>query len=159
MTSAPNNIENKQPPKSVIPTSRFGEIEIDADKIINMTSPFLGFPNERRFVLVPHGDDSAFWWLQAVDNPDLAFVVLQPAIINPQYAPTIPSSGFQELKANSPQEIELLVILTIPHGNPKQMTANLLGPVALNATKCLAKQILLDPNQYSSCWPVLQENV
>ena len=55
MTTVPNSTENKQTPKSLIHTSRFGDIEINAEKIITMTSPFLGFPNERRFVRVPFG--------------------------------------------------------------------------------------------------------
>lgn len=158
MTSATTNTEENQTPKSLIRTSRFGDIEINTDKIITLTSPFLGFADEKRFVLVPHGDESAFWWLQAVDNPNLAFVVLQPSLINPQYNPPIPNSVRIELQANSPEEIGLLVILTIPQGNPQKMTANLLGPVALNAAKCLAKQILLDPTIYSPCWPILQES-
>nr|MBF0221262.1 flagellar assembly protein FliW [Desulfobulbaceae bacterium] len=158
MTSIPTNTESDQTPKSLIRTSRFGEIEINTEKIISLTSPFLGFANEKRFVLVPHSDESAFWWLQAVDNPNLAFVVLQPAIITPQYNPPIPHSVCVELQASSPAEIGLLLIITIPQGNPQKMTANLLGPVALNAAKCLAKQILLDPTLYSPCWPILQEN-
>jgi flagellar assembly factor FliW len=157
MTSIPKSNTSDQTAKSLIKTSRFGEIEINAAKIITMTSPFLGFPDEKRYVLVPHGAESAFWWLQAVDNPELAFVVIQPAIINPQYAPTIHPAVVQELQADSPEGIELLIILTIPRGNPEQMTANLLGPVALNATKRLAKQVLLDPAHYSSCWPVFQK--
>jgi len=156
MTSAPESTVSDQTQKLLLKTSRFGEIEINAEKIITMTTPLLGFPDEKRFVLVPHGAESAFWWLQAVDNPNLAFVVIQPAIINPQYAPAIHRSVVQELQAKDPEGIELLIILTIPQGNPKQMTANLLGPVALNATKRLAKQVLLDPSHYSPCWPVLQ---
>lgn len=137
-------------------TSRFGELEIIEDKVITMTTPFLGFPNERLFALLPHGPDSAFWWLQSMENPNLAFVVIQPAMINPLYQPVIPASALQELKAPTRQEVELLLILTIPQGQPEAMTANLLGPVVLNASRKLAKQVLLDPAQYSPCWPVFQ---
>ena len=158
MMTASNNTENTQVSKSIIQTTRFGELEINADKIITLTSPFLGFPSSLQFVLIPHSEDSAFWWLQAVDNPDLAFVVIRPSIITPHYQPEIPLTLFQELQAENHEEVELLAILTIPQGNPKAMTANLLGPVALNATKLLAKQILLDPNQYSACWPVFQQD-
>ena len=137
-----------------IKTSRFGEIEIDQDKVITMTSPFLGFPNDKNFILMPHGKESPFWWLQSLSSPQLAFVVIQPAIINPQYTPAIPGQTLKELRISNEQEIEILVILTIPQGKPEEMTANLLGPVVFNATKKLAKQVLLDPARYSSCWPV-----
>lgn len=140
-----------------IKTSRFGSFEIEEDKIITMTTPFLGFAEERHFILLPHGPGSAFWWLQAVDNPGLAFVVIQPAIINPSYQPAIPSHLQQELQCQDEHGLEILVILTIPKGQPEAMTANLLGPVILNPMKKLAKQLLLDPSVYDPCWPVFQE--
>lgn len=156
MTSSTPSTTN-QAPKILIQSSRFGEVEIDADKIITMTTPFLGFPNEKRFVLMPHSDESVFWWLQAVDNPALAFVVIQPARINPQYAPVLHPSAIHELQASGPHDLELLIILTVPKGKPEEMTANLLGPIALNAAKRYAKQILLDPGHYSPCWPVFEQ--
>lgn len=140
---------------TTIQTSRFGSLDIDEDKIITMTTPFLGFAAERQFILLPHGPESAFWWLQSVANPNLAFVVIQPAAINQQYQPAIPPHCQQELQAAAQNELEILVILTIPKGQPEAMTANLLGPVALNPVKKLAKQVLLDPSLYDPCWPVM----
>jgi len=138
-----------------INTSRFGSLDIDHDKVITLTTPLLGFPDERQFILVPHGPDSAFWWLQAVANPALAFVVISPAVLNPDYHPSIPPACQQELQATTASDLELLIILTIPNGQPTAMTANLLGPIALNPIKKLAKQILLDPAHYAPCWPVM----
>lgn len=143
---------------TTIQTSRFGSLDIDRDKIITLTTPFLGFAAERQFILLPHGPGSAFWWLQAVDNPDLAFVVISPAVINQQYQPAIPQSCQQELQATDQNELEILIILTIPKGQPTAMTANLLGPIALNPVRKLAKQILLDPARYNPCWPVMPED-
>ena len=154
MTSSASSAEKETTTK--ITTSRFGEIEIIEEKIITMVSPFLGFPDERQFALLPHGPDSAFWWLQSIENPDLAFVVIQPAIINQEYQPAIPTTTLQELKATEREEVEILLILTIPQGHPEAMTANLLGPVILNAVQKMAKQILLDPAKYTPCWPVIQ---
>lgn len=141
---------------TTIQTSRFGPLDINEEKIITMTTPFLGFAEERRFILLPHGPDSVFWWLQSVDNPDLAFVVIQPAKIAPQFNPAIAPQLRQEVQAAESAELELLVILTIPKGRPEAMTANLLGPILLNPVKRLAKQILLDPAQYDPCWPVMK---
>ena len=50
--------------------------------------------------------------------------------------------------------LEILLILTIPKENPEGMTANLLGPVAINSHMRLAKQVLQDPTRYDACWPV-----
>lgn len=135
-------------------TSRFGALSIKPEKIITMTSPFLGFPDSTRFFVKPHGEESPFLWLQSLDDPKLAFVVLQAALLIPQYQPEISGLSRQELQASPEQPLEILLILTIPRDNPEGMTANLLGPVAINPQKRLAKQILQDPTRYDACWPV-----
>ena len=140
-----------------IATSRFGEIAVEADKIITMTSPFLGFPESRRFVLRPHSPESPFMWLQSLDNPKLAFVLLHAASFLPQYQPNIPAFALKELGSPAKGHLEIFIILTIPQGNPQQMTANLLAPVAVNVSNRLAKQVLLDPLHYDPCWPVFSQ--
>jgi flagellar assembly factor FliW len=153
MANTAKTIAPHPPTDKTIKTSRFGEISIDCDKIITFTSPFLGFPNDRSFVLLPHSPKSPFFWLQSTDSPTLAFVVIQPHVIMNNYAPQLPAAIEAELK-NSVEKLELMVVLTIPPGKPREMTANLLGPVVYNTEKRLAKQVILDPNKYDPCWPV-----
>lgn len=140
-----------------VATSRFGDIEVAEDRVIFMSSPFLGFPESTRFLLRPHGENSPFMWLQSLDNPQLAFVVIRPAIIKPDYQPPVPAAVRRELRVEACDQLDTLLILTIPHGRPAEMTANLLGPVLINIGKRLAKQVLLDPNRYETCWPVFAE--
>lgn len=140
----------------MVKTSRFGDLIVETDKIITMTSPFLGFPESKCFFLQPHGPDSPFMWFQSLDEPDLAFVVIHPAAINQEYKPELTKSVKEELQLNEGQGFEFLLILTIPKNNPQEMTANLLGPIAFNVKKRLAKQVLLDPAKYDCSWPVFQ---
>ncbi|MDA8165608.1 MAG: flagellar assembly protein FliW [Desulfobacteraceae bacterium] len=140
-----------------VKTSRFGEIEVAAGKVIHMTSPFLGFPGSHRFLLRPHAENSPFMWLQSLDEPQLAFVVIRPALIRPDYQPPLPAAARRELRLRSGDVHDLLLILTIPEGKPEKMTANMLGPVAINISERLAKQVLLDPNRYEACWPVFMD--
>ena len=137
-----------------IPTTRFGELSVNPEKIITMTSPFLGFPDSKRFIVKPHGENSPFLWLQSLDDPKLAFVLIQAALLIPQYQPKIPILIRRELHASPEQGLEILLVLTIPRDNPEAMTANLLGPVVINSDKRLAKQVLQDPTRYDACWPV-----
>lgn len=139
-------------------TSRFGELEIDREKVITMTSPFLGFPGSKRFFLRPHSAESPFMWFQSLDDPSLAFVVIQSQVLIPQYQPVIPEKIRSELDVSPETPLDILLILTIPKNNPQGMTANLLGPLALNSSRRLAKQVLLDPTIYEPCWPVFTED-
>lgn len=135
-------------------TSRFGEIEVDQDRIITMTSPVLGFPESHRFVLRPHNAGSAFMWLQSLDNPNLAFVVVPAGLIDKGFKPSLPEPDRQELELPPSQVAEYLVILTFNRADTLSITANLLGPVVLNTEKRLAKQVLLDPGRYDIAFRV-----
>lgn len=144
----------ERPGEITVSTSRFGQLSVTPEKIITMTSPFLGFPDSKRFMIKPHGEESPFLWLQSLDEPKLAFVTIQAALLIPQYQPEISSLTRQELQGAAEQALEILLILTVPKDNPEGMTANLLGPVALNSQTRLAKQVLQDPMRYDACWPV-----
>lgn len=137
-----------------VQTSRFGEIAVDPERVISMVSPFLGFPESHSFVLRPHSQKSPFMWLQSLNNPDLAFVVIQAGMLNIDYQPHIPRQIQSDLQLTSEKEKDVLLILTIPANKPREMTANLLGPVILNTGKRLAMQVVLDPQKYNPCWPL-----
>ncbi len=155
MAQVPTTNENNNDQQMItVSTSRFGEIQVSNDKVITMASPFLGFPESKHFVLRPHSEDSPFMWLQSLDDPNLAFVVIQAALLVPQYTPSIPNATRQELADEGASELDTLLLLTIPRDNPQKMTANLLGPLFVNPAKRIAKQVLLDPTVYDACWPV-----
>jgi len=151
--------ETSTPPSQTtkLMTARFGEITIDPDKIITMTTPVPGFPESHQFIMRPHDKESPFIWLQSMDDPELAFIMISPTHLIPAYRPELPPAVMEELQIEEPQQVELMVILTIPDGRLEDMTANLLGPVALNPGKRLAKQVVLDPKIYDSRWQVLIE--
>jgi len=130
-----------------IETSRFGKIDIDESKIIFFTSGILGFPEAKRYILLPH-PNSPFFWLQAVDVPDLAFVIIDPKVFFPDYNPRIPPEAKKELHIKDDDEICILNIVTIPKDKPEEMTVNLLGPIIVNVSRKLAKQIVLDSRRY-----------
>lgn len=64
-------------------TARFGLLDIEEDKVISMPQGLLGFP-EKRFILLTPPNLGPFCWLQAVENPNLAFVVTDAK----NYSPT-----------------------------------------------------------------------
>ncbi|MBU0479524.1 MAG: flagellar assembly protein FliW [Proteobacteria bacterium] len=139
---------------AIVSTTRFGDLEIDQERVITMTAPFWGFPGSTRFFLQSHSGNSPLMWLQSIDDPALAFVVVPPAVIDREFKPPITGPVRKELGIDRDGDLDVLVILTVPAGRPREMTANLLAPVVINVRKRLAKQVLLDPVQYDPCWPV-----
>ena len=68
-----------------IQTTRFGLLSIEDERVMTFTRGLLGFPDHSRFALIQTGDDNYFFWLQSVDDPNLAFVVTDPTIFFKDY--------------------------------------------------------------------------
>lgn len=136
-------------------TSRFGKIDIEEDKIITFKREILGFPRAKRFVLLPHRESSPFYWLQCLDQPDLAFVVVNPGIFVMDYSFDLPDDIQEELLIKGTGDVAILVIVTIERGKEaSRITANLLGPIVINARLRLAGQVVLNPNRYPVDFPL-----
>ncbi len=134
-----------------IDTSRFGPLEIDDDSIIRFSAGILGFPDEKSYVLLPHREGSPFLWLQSVDNPELAFLVINPFVINREYSFEIPDAVQDEMGIEGAETVQTLVLVTVRRNEGEgksQVTANMLGPVIINTKNMKARQLALDPRKY-----------
>ncbi len=139
-----------------IETTRFGKVTIDTDKVITLTKGILGFPDSLRYVLIPHKPDSPFFWLQSVDRPDLAFVVIEPGQFFQDYVFDIDDETQAQLQLSDASDVTVLVIVTFARGTG-EITANLLGPVVINTSKRIGCQMVLDPNRYPVRYPLSAE--
>jgi len=71
-------------------TKYFGEIEYEAEEEVRFPSGIFGFEDERRFLLLPfEGSHGTMLCLQSMKTPALAFVVLDPFSLMPEYAPEL----------------------------------------------------------------------
>ncbi len=132
-------------------TTRFGLIEVDEDKLIWFVDEIPGFPEARSFVLIPHAEDSPFSWLQSVERPEVAFVVVNPWLFFGDYKPVVHEADLEKLEIKDNQEDSpvVLSILTIP-SDPHKMTANLQAPVVINPRNNTAKQVILVNENYTT---------
>lgn len=147
------NLDPQKTPNESVPatiaTKNFGDIAVREDQIITFSPGLLGFSEFHRYVLIEHGHVSPFLWLQCVDKPDLAFVVIDPLFVLPDFK-IGPINGVQkELAVKNLQDLKVLVILTIPPGRPQDMTANLMGPLLINLTNRRGKQLVIENSPYS----------
>ena len=138
-----------EPVSTTIATKNFGNIEVREDQIITFSPGLLGFSEFHRYVLIEHGQDSPFFWLQSLEKPDLAFVVMDPTTVLPDYKIGALNGIQKELGVKSLKDLKVLVILTIPAGNPQEMTANLMGPLLINLVNRRGKQMVLEGSPYS----------
>jgi flagellar assembly factor FliW len=146
-----SNPQTRSPATAIFPvkTRNFGPIEVRSDQIIYLEPGLLGFTQHHRYVLIEHHQEAPFLWLQCLDNADLAFVVIDPRCLISDYQPGSLPQVMQDLEVELPEDLKILVILTIPPGKPQEMTANLMGPVVINLKTRQGRQLVVEEPHYS----------
>ena len=139
-------------------TTRFGDIDIDESRAILMKGGILGFEHLKRYVFLVQDEEILFCWFQSVDDGSLAFVVINPFIINPDYNPIIQDDDVELLEIELPEDVTLMSIVTI-HPDPFKVTANLKAPIVINVKKRLGRQVILDRGNYSIQYPIMDNNM
>lgn len=122
---------------------RFGTLDIDEDSVLTFPSGLLGFPESHRYVMLDHDTEAPFKWLQSLDEPDLAFVIIDPDLLLADYHIGVSGDVLAEVQGSEGADLSTAVILTIPSEDPGRMTANLRGPLLMNQRTKLCKQLVL----------------
>ena len=131
-------------------TLRFGEIEIDEEKIVHFEVGIPAFEEEHEFVIIPYDEESPYVFLQSLATPDLAFLMTMPFVFFPEYEFELDDESQAKLGIEKQEEMLIYSLLTIPGGKVSDMTANLMAPVVINTTNMQARQIVLDKSRYTT---------
>ena len=121
-------------------TTRFGPIDVSDDRIIRFPVGLLGFPRLNRYILMDNRD-TPVKWLQAVDDPDVAFVVADPKTVAGDRTITLDGEVARFLQVEHEDDLAVLLILRVEEG---KVIANLNGPLAINSSRMLGVQVVLD---------------
>ncbi|MEW6441369.1 MAG: flagellar assembly protein FliW [bacterium] len=77
-------------------TTRFGKVSLAADAVIDFPKGLIGFEPLKRFVLLDSRPGSPIQWLQALDDPGVAFLVSDPKVFLPDFELKIGDPGSPE---------------------------------------------------------------
>lgn len=132
----------------IIKTGRFGQLTVSDEEKIHFPQGLLGFPEHRNYCLVDSGDETLILWLQSLDDASVAFPVLEPKIFRPDYAARLSGAELRELRLENVNQSAVFSVLTIPD-DATLMTANLKAPLVINLKEQIAKQVVLQENEYS----------
>ncbi|MCB1153160.1 MAG: flagellar assembly protein FliW [Deltaproteobacteria bacterium] len=142
--------------KVAIQTSRFGTIEAPEEKGISISGGLLGFPESTRYLMLDHDQDSPFKWLQSMDEGEVAFVVTDPLVFFPEYQVQIRKDELAGLQIEDGDTPMVFVILSLA-AEPENMTANLQGPIIINARTRIGRQVVLKDSEYKTKHPLFAQ--
>ena len=128
-------------------TTRFGDMEVEEASVITFTQPIIGFQEYRRFVLLPGPADSAVVWLQSTQSAELAFLLMNPRDVVPDYRVKLGGHELAELAVSDVSELDVYTILVVSEEVAKVRT-NLKAPILINPKQSLGKQTVLEKSDY-----------
>ena len=108
---------------------------------VRMPMGLLGFEQIKDYILVVNPGEEPFAWLRVQDNSALAFVVIDPFIVLPDYNPDIPAADVEFLGLKHADDALMLGIVTVHGAN--QATVNLKGPLVINRHTHTGKQVII----------------
>jgi flagellar assembly factor FliW len=130
-----------------ISTSGFGKISFSSKDIYKFSKGIYGFPELKKFILSRPKEIEPFVWLQSIEKPNVALLLVNPFLLHPNYDPQVQKKELKDIKLTSLKKAEIYVIVTIPP-DIKQAQANLLSPLMINPEKKLGKQVVLKGSDY-----------
>lgn len=139
-----------------INTRVFGEVDIEDSKIIHFPMGIIGFPELTEFALIHDAEKEgscAIKWLQSMQEPTFAMPVMDPLTIKADYNPEVEDELLKPIGTLDPEEILVLVTLTVPSDVTK-MTVNLQAPIIVNAAEKKACQLIVDTEKYPVRFPI-----
>ena len=128
---------------------KFGEVTVEAASILNFPEGVPGFERLKRYGLVQVDEEAPFLRLLSLDEPAVAFVILNPMSIWPDYKPQLGQEELQGLELANDEDLELYCIVTL-NSDSQHVTVNLKGPIAINTVSMTARQIILMDDKHST---------
>lgn len=134
----------------ILESVRFGPLPVPTSSIIEVPSGLIGFPAQKRFVLLEH--KPPFSWLHSIEELGLAFVVMDGFEIGHTYDVSLPFSQ-EECEFQESDEYSIMVIVTV-RSDPRATTVNLKAPLFVNVRNRKGVQVIYDDPKLSTRSPI-----
>ena len=118
-----------------VETYLFGAVEVSPEKIINFPNGLVGFEQSKRFMLA-HDESKehpASYTLQSLDEPTLAFQIVDPSTMGFDYELALNDVESALLQSPAPEDVAVMqVLFRNDEGGKAAITPNLRAPLVIN---------------------------
>lgn len=136
-----------------IETKFHGILDITDNQIIEFKQGIPGFEDETKFVILELFEGKEYKVLQSINQFYVAFIMIDPWIFETEYEFDLNENVIKTLEIESPQDLEIYNILTIPQELSKT-TINLLAPIVIHQKIKTGMQVVLEGTNYTTKHPV-----
>lgn len=132
--------------------TRFGDIAYSPEQLLTFPVGMIGSPNLRDFVVMPNRKEGPLFWIQSVDDPDMAFVLTDPTNFFPDYMVESEAAERRILEIGEDDTCYPIVVVTVPPD--LNITLNLSAPILFAPKTNRAIQIILEDSPYDTKTPL-----
>ncbi|MDY0191427.1 MAG: flagellar assembly protein FliW [Desulfuromonas sp.] len=132
--------------------SRFGEIEYDPSSVLTFPEGLIGFEELRDFVVMPNEKEGPLFWIQSVEDPQVALVLTDPTNFFPTYLVVPEDSERATLGIDGEGKCFALVVVTV--SRQCDITLNLAAPILFSPQSNRAMQVILENTDYQIQTPL-----
>ena len=130
------------------------------DVVIHFPKGLIGIPDAKDFYLFEPEDAYPLKFLQSVANPELSFVAMDVAAIKMDYNAPLKQEEAEILQLQSHEDALVMAFVAMPdEDSPREMVANLAGPIIINRHSRKGVQLVLDQEEYPLQHPVFDVSV
>ncbi len=135
-------------------TTRFGSLSLDDHRPVEFVGGIPGFPSFMRAVLIEVEDNPDYYWLQSIDDGDLAFLTVVPWSFFTDYELVLSDDDQAAIELDDAGDAFICCLVSVDRDN-KSFTANLRAPIVVNVSAGRARQIILPDERLSLQAPIL----
>jgi flagellar assembly factor FliW len=136
-----------------VDTLRFGTLEFGEEQVIEFGEGILGFPRLRRFLHLGPEDTRPLEFLVPLEEPRLAFPMLDPFLLALDYALELAGPDREWLGLEEGGAALVYCVTTLAT-RPQEATINLLAPIVINPRTRRGRQVVLEGAPYPVAAPV-----
>lgn len=130
-----------------VETYLFGAIEVSPEKVINFPNGLVGFEQSKRFMLAheENKEHPASYTLQSLDEPTLAFQIVDPTTLGFNYELALNDAENALLQSPAPEDVAVMqVLFRQEEGGKASITPNLRAPLVINTRARVGLQKVME---------------
>ena len=130
-------------------TKDYGTIEYEESDLIHFTDGLFGFNDLKDYIplVLDENEDNTILLLQSIENTDIAFVIINPFSLDPDYNPVLSPEELSYLNVKSENDLSYYVICVLRNDH-KDNTVNMKAPIVINPDKRIGMQVILSQSEY-----------
>ncbi len=123
-----------------IESRNLGKIDYSESDVLTFEKGILAFEDEKQFIVV-RNEDTEFYYMQSVNNPDVTFVLVDLKDVMPNYDPEVEVEQIKDL-GEIKNNLNVFNVCTLKE-KLEEMTVNLAGPIVINMDTKKGKQVIV----------------